>query len=68
MKVAYTYELVEVAEFAKSASVQRALPSIAKAMEQRDGKTTFHAVMTLVDGRWQAGRTPDSISQCLVDH
>jgi len=68
VKVAYTYELAEVAEFAKSAAVQRALPSIGRAMEQSDGKTICRAVMTLVDGRWQAGRTPDSISECLVDH
>jgi hypothetical protein len=37
-------------------------------MEQSDGKAICHAVMTLVDGRWQTGRTPDSISECLVDH
>ncbi len=68
VKVAYAYELTDLADFAKSPEVQRALPVINKVMAQGDGHTTCHTIMTLEDGRWQTGRTPDTISQCQVDY
>lgn len=68
VKVAYTYELTNLADFAKSPEVQRALPAIAKAKAQGDSQTTCHTIMTLEDGQWQVGRTPDTISQCQVDY